>query len=487
MRRLLDGLKDLGGGGLSCVVGELALAGGFGAEVDLEKVPLKEQALAPWEIWVSESQERMMLAVAPQNVDAVLQIFELYDVPATVIGHVIPQKHTVVRYRGQVVLDMDIEFYTGGPEYRRPFAPPEDLPRQEGGLPPEPRDYAATLLKLLASPNIASKEYVIRQYDHEVRAATVLKPLQGVIGKAAHGDAAVIRPLPESWRALAIAVSSTPNYTILDPFRGGATAVDEVCRNLVAVGARPHSMTNCLNFGNPEKPDRLWYFREAVRGLGDTAKALGVAIPSGNVSLYNESALGPSPPTPVILGVGIVEDLRRCVTSDLKREGNSLFLIGLTANEFGGSEYFRLRKRAGGIVPATDAPGLRAAMDHILAAMEARTVAACHDLSHGGLAVAAGEMALGGDLGAELDTEAMDPARWDVQLFSESNGRWLIEVARGQEDRFEHLMEGVPVTFVGTTGGKSLRIHNGHKRLTVPLPTMRQAWTEAIPRQVVVS
>ena len=486
-RGLLDGLKDLGGGGLSCVVGELALAGGFGAEVDLEKVPLKEQALAPWEIWVSESQERMMLAVAPANVDAVLQIFDLYDVPATVIGHVIPQKHTIVRYHGHVVLDMDIEFYTGGPEYRRPYAPPDGLPRQDAALPPEPRDYARALLGLLGSPNVASKEYVIRQYDHEVRAATVLKPMQGVIGKAGHGDAAVIRPLPESWRALAIAISSTANYTALDPYRGGATAVDEVCRNLVSVGARPHAFTNCLNFGNPEKPDRLWYFREAVRGLGDTAKALGVAIPSGNVSLYNESALGPSPPTPVILGVGIVDDLRRCVTSDLKREGDPLFLIGRTANEFGGSEYFRIRKRTGGTVPATDALGLRVSMDHLLRAMEERTVAACHDLSHGGLAVAAAEMCLGGDIGASLDTDAMDPARWDVQLFSESNGRWLVEVAKGKEAAFEHLLEGVPATFVGRVGGRSLRIEGGRKRLTLPVAAMRKAWTEAIPRQVVVS
>ncbi len=486
-RGLLDGLKDLGGGGLSCVVGELALAGGFGAEVELDKVPLKEQALAPWEIWVSESQERMMLAVAPQNVDAVLQIFDLYDVPATVIGHVIPQKHTVVRYRGQVVLDMDIEFYTGGPEYRRPYAPPEDLPRQDLKLPPEPRDYAGTVLKLLADPNVASKEYVIRQYDHEVRASTVLKPMQGVIGRASHGDAAVIRPLPESWRALAIAVSSTPNYTILDPYRGGASAVDEACRNLASVGARPHSFTNCLNFGNPEKPDRLWYFREAVRGLGETAKALGVPIPSGNVSLYNESALGPSPPTPVILGVGIVEDLRKCVTSDLKREGDSLFLIGRTENELGGSEYFRLRNRSGGTVPASDPLGLRAAIDHLLDAIAARTVAACHDLSHGGLAVAAAEMCMGGDLGASLDTAAMGPARWDVQLFSESNGRWLVEVAQGKEDEFEHCLEGVPVTFVGRTGGPSLRIRDSKKRLSLPVGRMRTVWSEAIPRQVVVS
>ncbi len=486
-RGLLDGLKDLGGGGLSCVVGELALAGGFGAEVDLETVPLKEQALAPWEIWVSESQERMMLAVAPQNVDAVLQIFELYDVPATVIGHVIPQKHTVVRYRGQVVLDMDIEFYTGGPEYRRPYAPPEDLPRQDAQLPPEPRDYRATVMKLLASPNIASKEYVIRQYDHEVRASTVLKPMQGVIGRASHGDAAVIRPLPESWRALAIAVSSTANVTAIDPYRGGATAVDEVCRNLAAVGAKPHSLTNCLNFGNPEKPDRLWYFRETVRGIGETAKALGVPIPSGNVSLYNESALGPSPPTPVILGVGIVEDLRRCVTSDLKQADAALFLIGRTENEFGGSEYFRIRGKAGGTAPASDPLGLKASLDHLREAMHAGTVAACHDLSHGGLAVAAAEMALGGDLGVELDTAAVGPPRWDVQLFSESNGRWLVEIVRGKEDEFQHLLEGVPAAYVGRTGGTSLRLRNGKRRVTLPLAAMRKAWSEAIPNQVVVS
>ncbi|HLE54667.1 MAG TPA: phosphoribosylformylglycinamidine synthase subunit PurL [Thermoplasmata archaeon] len=484
---LLDGLKDLGGGGLSCVVGELALAGGFGAEVDLERVPLKEEGLAPWEIWVSESQERMMLAVAPQNVDRVLQLFALYDVPATIIGHVIPERISRVKYRGEVVLEMDLPFLTGGPEYRRPYAPPETMPRQDASLPPEPRDYAATIRKLLASPNVASKEYVIRQYDHEVRASTVLKPMQGVIGKASHGDAAVLRPLPDSWRALAIAIASTASYTERDPYRGGASAVDEACRNLVAVGARPHSFTNCLNFGNPEKPDRLWYFREAVRGIGLTAEALGVPIPSGNVSLYNESALGPSPPTPVILGVGLVEDLRLCVTSDFKRQGDSVVLVGRTANELGGSEYFRMRKKVGGTVPAVDVLGLRASMDHLLEAMKGRTVAACHDLSDGGLAVAAAEMCLGGDAGADLDTSAMDPARWDVQLFSQSNGRWLVEIASGKDDAFAHLMEGIPTTFLGRVGGKNLRLRGGTKSASLPLPAMRKAWSEAIPKQVVVS
>jgi len=484
---LLDGLKDLGGGGLSCVVGEMALAGGYGAEVDLETVPLKEEGLSPWEIWVSESQERMMLAVAPENVDRVRRIFELYDVPATVIGRVIPEKLCRVRYHGTVVLEMDLEFYTGGPEYQRPYAPPEKRPDVGGGpLPQEPRDYASMIIKILASPGIASKEYVIRQYDHEVRASTVLKPMQGVIGKASHGDAAVLRPRVDSYRALAIATATTPQYTVLDPFRGGASVVDEVCRNLVAVGARPHSITNCLNFGNPEKPDRLWYFREAVRGLGTTAKALGIPIPSGNVSFYNESELGSVPPTPVVLGVGIVEDLRRCVSSDFKREGDLVVLVGRTAEELGGSEYLRLRQARGGTVPAVDPAGLKVAMDHLLDAIRAGTVAACHDLSHGGLAVAVAEMCLGGHIGANLSTEAMDPARWDVQLFSETNGRWLVEVAKGREDEFMHRMEGIPLTPLGRVGGRSLRIRNGRKSASLGVAAMRKAWNEALPKLVVV-
>ena len=483
---LLDGLKDLGGGGLSCVIGEMALAGGFGAEVDLEKVPLKEEGLAPWEIWVSESQERMMLAVRPENVDSVLKIFDLYDVPATVIGRVIPEKVCRVRYQGTVVLEMDLPFYTGGPEYSRPYEAPAALPSQDLRLPREPQDYRSTILKILASPNVASKEYVIRQYDHEVRASTVLKPLQGVIGKAAHGDASVIRPRIDSWRALAIAVTSTPAFTAIDPYRGGATAVDEVCRNLVSVGASPHALTDCLNFGNPEKPDRLWSFREAVRGLGTTAKALGIPIPSGNVSFYNESTRGPCPPTPVVLGVGIVEDLRQCVTSDFKRAGDPVVLVGSTQADLGGSEYLRLR---GGTapVPSVDPMGLRASMDHLLRAIREGTVAAAHDLSHGGLAIAAAEMCLGGDVGADLKTTAMDPMRWDIQLFSESNGRWLIEVAGHRYDEFTHLMEGIPATYLGTTGERSLHLGRGRQWTSLAIPVMRKAWGEAIPNQVVVS
>src|SRR2546429_8285469 len=201
-----------------------------------------------------------------------------------------------------------------------------------------------------------------------------------------------------SWRALPTGTVSTSHITAIDPYQGGAAAVDEVCRNLVAGEANPHPLTNCLNFGNPEKPDRLWYFREAARGIGSTAKALGIPIPSGNVSFYNESSRGPCPPTPVVLGVGIVEDLRHCVTSDFKHEGDPVVLVGSTQAELGGSEYLRLR---GGTapVPSVGPFGIRASMDPLLRAIPAGTVAAAHDLSHGGLAVSAARTCLGGGIG----------------------------------------------------------------------------------------
>ena len=482
---LLHGLKDLGGGGLSCVVGELALNGGFGAEVDLDRVPLKQTGLAPWEIWVSESQERMMLVVSPENVEKVLRICELYDVPATPIGRVIPERVCRVRYRGEVVLEMDLEFYVGGPEYQRPTKATA-LPTKDAPVPPAPRDLRTVLMKILKSPNVASKEYVIRQYDHEVRASTVIRPLQGVIGKQSHGDAAVIKPLVDSWRGLAISVASSGPYAARDPYRGGANAVEEVCRNLVAVGARPHALSNCLNFGNPEKPDRLWFLREAARGIGAAASALGVAIPSGNVSLYNETAQGPVLPTPVILGVGIVDDIRTCVTSDLKKEGNPLYLVGSTRADLGGSEYYRALGVDGGSPPDVDFPASKAAIDGLLRAIAEKDIAACHDLSHGGLAVAASEMALGGDVGATIRPPPGD-LRFDIALFSESSGRWLAEIHRGREKNFLDAVEGVPVTPIGRVGGTEVAFTRGKDSVRARLTAIRRAWGEAIPGLVVVS
>jgi phosphoribosylformylglycinamidine synthase len=479
-RGLLNGMKDLGGGGLSCVVGEMALAGGFGAEVDLEKVPLKEEGLAPWEMWVSESQERMMLAVSPEKVDDILHIFKLYDVLATPIGKVIKDKIVRVKYHGELVLELDLEFLTAGPEYCRDYVTEfEFLDKAETEV-DEPADYRGVILGVLSSANVSSKEWVIRQYDHEVRACTVLKPLQGKIGLACHGDAVVLKPLESSNRCLAVTTASTPHYTAINPYLGGASAVDEMCRNLVAVGASPHSFSNCLNFGNPEKPDRLGAFRETVRGIGEMASELGLPTPSGNVSFYNETSFAPVKPTPVLLGVGIVEDLVKCVTTDFKKEGSSILLIGQTKKELGGSEYYGLQGGFSPVVPSVDVNALKRSMKGVLSSIEDGLLLSCHDVSHGGLAIAVAEMSLGGNLGADLDLSGIRDLRFDHKLFSESNTRWLVEVEPGNEEKTLSKFGDMAVTKIGKVSGNGISYRDNGHVVELPLGDVRKAWTNTL-------
>jgi len=479
---LVQGMKDLGGGGLSCVVGELALAGGYGAYVDLEKVPTKEEGLAPWEMWVSESQERMMLAVQPADVEKVLAIFELWDVPATVIGHVIPEKRVKAFYKGARIIDVDLEFLTGGPVYDRPIKPPSGKGPKEKK--PKAGDLGKALKTVLADPNIASKDWVIRQYDHEVRGRTAIKPLQGTVMTPCHGDAAVLKPLEGSFKGLAIAVSSNPIATQLNPYNGGAGIIDEICRNLVAVGARPDALTDCLNYGNPEIPERLYYFAETVRGIGDVCKFLNLVIPSGNVSFYNESPISVVPPTAVVVGCGLVKDVRKAVTSDVKEEGTHLLLVGgPTTSDMGGSEYFRIMKGHSTKVPGVDMPLLKASIDALVKASEGGLVASCHDISHGGLAVCLSEMCMGGDIGATVDIKGIGSAtaKADERLFNEANTRWVVEVREKSLDAFTKKMGDIKVKDIGKVGGRSLAVNDGSKKvLSLPVGDMYKVWSRAL-------
>jgi len=480
---LVNGMKDLGGGGLSCVVGEIALSGGCGAEVDLTRIPLKEEGLAPWEIWVSESQERMMLAVSPENLEDLLHVFKLWDVLATPVGKVIPDKIVRLSYLGAQVFELELEFLTAGPVYCRPCSVAERKTKSTEKHPKAKDRYDRDLLRLLSSPNICSKEWVIRQYDHEVRASTAIKPLQGRLGHWSHGDAAVIKPVEDSFRGLAMATSSNPFAVGADPYRGGKGSVDEVCRNLAAVGARPHSMTDCLNFGNPEKPDRLWGFREAVKGIGEVASALNIPIPSGNVSFYNESPTGSVLPTPVILGCGIVRDIRKCVTSDLKEDGNVLALIGSTTPDMSASAYYRMTKSRHSSVPDVDIGALRAGVEVVVGGIERGAIVSCHDISDGGLAVAIAEMCIGGDIGAELDLSKIGKMRSDAKLFSESNSRWLVELRRGREklmpkDRKARMVK------LGAVGGESLSIKSGRTLVDLEVRKMAKSFSDPLWRLV---
>ncbi|MGF3555042.1 MAG: phosphoribosylformylglycinamidine synthase subunit PurL [Thermoplasmatota archaeon] len=482
---LLEGLKDFGGGGLSCVCGELAYASGFGAEIQLDDVPLKEEKLAPWEIWVSESQERMMFIVKPKNVEKVLHICKQWDIDAVVIGKVIKEKIARVFYKKEKILEMDLEFLTGGPVYDsciRPFILPKPVEKEKDFKMPNLNN---VLKKLLSSYNIASKSWVIRQYDHEVRGNTVIKPLQGQINVETHGDAAVIKPLENSYKGLAVTADVNPRFMERNPYWGACSVIDEVCRNLVSVGAKPDSLLDCLNFGNPEKPERMGEFYEACRGLGDMAKKMNLPFASGNVSFYNESAKSAVPPTPEIMGIGIVEDVRKCVSVDFKKEGNPIFLIGNeTKKEMGGSEYYKIIKVEGGMVPRTDAKILKKSVNGILSCISKEYIASCHDISEGGLAVCISEMAIGGKLGAAVDvSEIGKNLRTDFKLFSESNTRWIVEVKKEKQKDFEKLLKNKKIFFVliGAVKADNLVIKDNEKIvIDSDVKTLYECWDKPI-------
>jgi phosphoribosylformylglycinamidine synthase II len=482
---LLEGFKDFGGGGLSCVSGELAYSADMGAEIHLDNVPLKEEGLKPWEIWVSESQERMMMLVAPENVETVLHICKQWDVTAAVVGKVIKEQIIRVFLKGQKILEMDLEFMTGGPVYDECTRPViikrEEKHEKEFPLP----DLNAVLQKVLSLPSVASKEWVIRQYDHEVRGNTVIKPLQGKIGLETHGDATVLKPLEDSWKGLAVTADVNPRFMELDPYWGAMSAVDEACRNLTAVGAIPDCLLDCLNFGNPEKPERMGEFYEACRGLGDIGRALKLPFVSGNVSFYNESMKTAVPPTPEIFAVGIVEDIRTCVTSDFKNEGNLVYLVGKrTEKELGGSEYYHVMQIDGGHVPKTDPEILKQCMKSLLACMKNHYIAACHDLSEGGLGVCLAEMSIGGDIGVQIDISGVGTdLRTDDKVFSESNTRWVIEVKKQCQKECEAQLErdGIGFSLIGKTNGKHFRIMDGAKTVVnLSVEVLRKCWRTPI-------
>ncbi len=495
---LVTGCKDFGGGGLSCVAGELAYDAGFGCEIDLDKVPVKVSTMAPWEIWVSESQERMMVTAKPEQVDKILRVARKWDVPAAVVGRVIAQPINRVRYHREVVLEFDLEFSTGGPVYDRPMTA-RTPDRAAWKSFKAPADLGKVLLGMMAHPNVMSKEWVIRQYDHEVRANTVLRPLQGVMGHEGPGDAAVLKPVQDSDKGMAISCDVNPNYCLRDPFWGAASAVDETVRNLAAVGARLSSMCDNLNFGNPEKPERMWELEESARGLGMMARVLDRPFSSGNISLYNEGPTGPIPPTPTVMGIGILEKFAKATSMDLKREGNRLYLLGHTYRDLGGSLYMEKLGLEGERVPQSDPEILKASAELLVQAIEKGLVASGHDCSEGGIAVAIAEMAFSGQLGATIDLAKIGafgderdhqpgPMRSDHKLFSESNSRWIIEVSKAKEKQFlEHFgsptAKGLLYPLGQVIGRDRVIITDGKLELvSVSAEKCREAWRTALPK-----
>jgi phosphoribosylformylglycinamidine synthase len=335
------------------------------------------------------------------------------------------------------------------------------------------------LLKVISSPIIGSKEWAIRQCDHVIKGNSIVYPLQGKMETKGPGDAAVIRPVENSFKGMGITCDVNPRMVALNPYWGTISAVEESFRNLISVGARPHSMADCLNFGDPENKKEFGDFVSACKGLYFSASGFGVPFVSGNVSFYNESHVSSILPTPTIMSIGVIEDVRKAITMDVKSSGDLLYLIGETFIEFGGSEYLnRVHNLQGKRVPRVYPEKFKRKSDSLLKAMNKGLIKSCHDLSEGGLGVSLAEMLFAGGYGAEISTKNIPVKRFDHALFSESNGRWLVEVTPEDSKDFEFILEGVGFSKIGiTTNKKILKIDD---RVDLEIGKLYDAWRKPI-------
>jgi phosphoribosylformylglycinamidine synthase II len=484
-RGLYRRITDCGGGGLSSAVGEMAEE--TGVRVYLEQVPLKYLGLSYTEIWISESQERMVLAVPPNTVDQLVSLFQSEGVEATVIGEFTNTRRLELFYEGNLVGDLDMKFlHKGLPQLEREAV--WELPKHAEPDFSQPSDLREKLLCILASWNVCSKEWVIRQYDHEVQGGSVLKPLTGV-NSDGPSDAAIVRPILDSDMGIIVANGINPRYGDIDPYWMAASAIDEALRQIVAVGGSLRKVALLDNFcwGNPDKPDRLGGLVRAAQACYDVALGYETPFISGKDSLYNEFETEKEsisiPPTLLVSAVAVMDNVEGAVTMDCKQEGNLVYIIGTTWNELGGSQYYGIHGYVGNKVPRVDSKKGKKLMDTLSAVMEKGMVRACHDLSEGGIGVAAAEMAFAGGLGMVIHLgqvplgEAMN--RDDYVFFSESNTRFLVEVAPKDRHQFEGMMAGVDFAAIGrVTSKERLEVYglNGEIVLSALIAELKEAW-----------
>jgi phosphoribosylformylglycinamidine synthase II len=490
-RGLYHAVTDCGAGGFSSAVGEMGAE--LGAVVQLDRAPLKYQGLSYTEIWISEAQERMILAVAPDQWEEFQKLCASEDVEATTIGTFEQSGKLKLLFQGQQVGELDMRFlHDGRPAVLRqatwsPPAPAAAPPKKEPKT-----DFTYDLLKILSAHNVCSKEWIVRQYDHEVQGGSVIKPLVGV-SEDGPGDASVVLPLSSAgkdWTGLALGCGINPHYGDLDPYWMAAAAIDEAVRNVVAVGADPKRTALLDNFcwGNTDRPEVLGSLVRAAEACRDTALAFTTPFISGKDSLNNEYRSGDQriaiPPTLLISALGRVTDVRRCVTMDLKESGNHLFLIGTTRNELGGSHYHLANGLKGGEVPRVDFQLAPRIFEQLHAAIQQGLVRACHDLSEGGLAVAVAEMAFAGGIGAEItDLAKTGPETEEVLLFSESPSRFLVEVTPENTAAFQECLKDLPCSLLGKTCAEPrLRIAGAGDEwlVSAPLTDLKEAWQKPL-------
>jgi phosphoribosylformylglycinamidine synthase len=470
---LVAGIQDLGGAGLSCATSELASAGDGGMHVDLDRVPLRDSTLSPEEILMSESQERMMAVVEPGDVDRFLAVCEKWGVEATVIGEVTGSGHLQIDWHGERVVDVPPRSVAhDGPTYQRPFERPdwqddlqadvaEKLPRPTSG-----DELRATLLRLVASPNLCDKSWITDQYDRYVRGNTVL---------AQPSDSGMIRVDESTNLGVAVSTDCNGRYAKLDPYAGAQLALVEAYRNVATGGARPLAISDCLNFGSPEDPAVMWQFAEACRGLKDACLELGVPVTGGNVSLYNQTGDTAILPTPVVAVLGVIDDVTLRTPTGFGTPGEQVMLLGETREELSGSEWAHVvHDHLGGVPPVVDLASEKALAALLVDAVG--VVSSAHDVSDGGVAQALVESVIRHGVGATVAV-AGDPF---LELFAESSARCLVTVPDAALEELTALAarHGVPLARLGRTGGGDLTVEG---QFSVSVDELRAAWSATLP------
>ncbi len=478
-KELVAGIQDLGGAGLTCATSEMSSRAGSGMIIHLDRVPCREEDMSPYEIMLSESQERMLLVVENENIKAVQDIFTRWGLEFSAIGQVTGDGLLQIYHRGEKVGELAADFLCeNAPVYDLPDQEPpyyQKLKSYDMQAVPQPDDLEEAFLELLASPNIASKQWIYRQYDYMVRTCTAQGP---------GGDAAVLR-IRGTAKGLAFSADGNGRYVYLDPYKGGMIAVLEAARNVAAAGAKPLAITNCLNFGNPTRPQIYWQFKHAVKGMAEACRALGTPVTGGNVSFYNETSGEAIFPTPVVGMLGLLENLSCQVQKGWRRASDRVYLLGDLAGSLAGSEYlYALHGVLAGDMPLPDLE--RAAFLHqfLGEAAASKVITSAHDLSDGGLLTALAEASFAGGFGVEISLPHPENVRLDELLFGEGQSRVLVGVSLEKERDFLTLIRSyqLPWQLLGEVKGEKLtvRIQEEEPLIDLSLERVKAAWEEVI-------
>ncbi len=471
------GLKDLGGGGFTCVCTELAGGGNTGVEIDINKLFLREEKMIPYEIMLSESQERMMFVIPPEYVDEICGIFQKYELPHAVVGKVTKSGKLIIKKEDEIIADIPAHLLDSTPIIERPYQKPKYIEELENVKKPSPiSDSAGSIKKLLSSPNIASMEWIYRQYDHEVGDRTVIKPGQS--------GASVLRIL-NSTKAIAISSDCNSKHCYLDPYNGAAGAFAEACRNIVSVGAEPIGMVDCLNYGNPRSLDIFYQFHQSIQGLKDYGEKSKIPCIGGNVSFYNEDSVTrvAIKPTPVIMVCGLIENFEKIVDSNVKAPGDIILLLGAkTEAELGGSEFYEfIHGVIGGIAPVVNIDGEIKTNNILLKLMKEGLIESARDCSRGGLSICLIKKCMAGDLGIKVYLEGInDNINYDELLFSETHGRYVISIKPENEKKvLEIISNDVDIIKIGSVI-KEPKILIDH--ISLNLTEIKEIWKNSLKK-----